>query len=458
MVNLTFASWKEGHVAPTHLEVPVVAPKSVLKLEPVSDRLIGELIHPNKGGFLDGLRFSADGTRLIAGDYPGGVVMVWDVASGKQLMKIETGYAYRQSSQYFFVSSDWQSLFVSRGKRKYEWVKKDGKKMLRWEMDGDVRAWNLATGQVVRTYQSQPPRNVEFMSLSPDGTVFFTLEEIPGVYERQPKQVVSLWDVQTGQARPLPDRLFSTGPFSPDSRTFAAKVTEENGYTQALKLFDVASGREKWTVPIPEKTAKAYFTGFSPDGRLLAGEYRVFDQPQKWDHWQSRVKIWETAHGREVLSSVPARDSVFYNAQFSPDSRVLAVTNWKSETGKLLLFRPGDNQPPRVIILGQTPRGQRLLSIKPEFRGDGKWLALITQVVPEVRSGATDARDYPQPRIHLIDVAAGEIRETLVAPPAFARCASFSPDGTLLATGGLGRVLLWDVRKLPGSPGTAEKR
>ena len=269
------------------------------------------------------------------------------------------------------------------------------------------------------------------MSLSPDGTVFFTLEEIPGVYERQPKQVVSLWDVQTGQARPLPDRLFSTGPFSPDSRTFAAKVTEENGYTQALKLFDVASGREKWTVPIPEKTAKAYFTGFSPDGRLLAGEYRVFDQPQKWDHWQSRVKIWETAHGREVLSSVPARDSVFYNAQFSPDSRVLAVTNWKSETGKLLLFRPGDNQPPRVIILGQTPRGQRLLSIKPEFRGDGKWLALITQVVPEVRSGATDARDYPQPRIHLIDVAAGEIRETLVAPPAFARCASFSPDGTL---------------------------
>jgi hypothetical protein len=45
----------------------------------------------------------------------------------------------------------------------------------------------------------------------------------------------------------------------------------------------------------------------------------------------------------------------------------------------------------------------------------------------------------------LIDVATGTLREILVAPPGFPRSACYSPDGRTLATGGLGRVLLWDL-------------
>ena len=450
-MNLTFASWKEGHVAPTRWEIPVVAPKSSLKLEPVSDRLKGELIHPNKGGHLIGLRFSPDGTRLIAGDYPGGVVMVWDVASGKQLMKMETDPS--STAGYFFVSADWQNLFASRGKLNYERVEKDGKRMFRWEFNGEVRVWNLATGQVLRTYQHKPPRSILSLRPSPDGMVFTTVEQLPGVYEGRPKLAVTLWDVQTGQSRPLPERVHPA-VFSPDSRTLAA-TENENGYTQALKLFDVASGQEKWAVPIPKKIARTSLTAFSPDGRLLAGEYEVFDQPNQKNHWQSRVKVWDTATGREVFSSVPVRDSSYSYVQFSPDNRTLVVT---TENGKLLLFQPGKNQPPRTIVFGQVPRGQDLRTVEPEFRKDGQWLALMTQVLPEVPRGTLDPRDFPQPRIHLIDLAAGEIRETLIAPPAFPMCACFSPDGHTLATGGPGRVLLWDVRKLPRIPDTTEKR
>jgi WD40 repeat protein len=60
-----------------------------------------------------------------------------------------------------------------------------------------------------------------------------------------------------------------------------------------------------------------------------------------------------------------------------------------------------------------------------------------------------DPRDLPQPRILLIEAATGEIRETMIAPQAIAYAVCFSPDGRTLATGGHGRVLLWDMMKMP---------
>jgi WD40 repeat protein len=82
-----------------------------------------------------------------------------------------------------------------------------------------------------------------------------------------------------------------------------------------------------------------------------------------------------------------------------------------------------------------------------DFSPDGRWLAVITQSFPEdQRDPSPD--DTPQARIHLIDVAAGEIRETLIAPPGFVTCACFSPDGRTLATSGRGKVLLWDLTGL----------
>jgi WD40 repeat protein len=81
------------------------------------------------------------------------------------------------------------------------------------------------------------------------------------------------------------------------------------------------------------------------------------------------------------------------------------------------------------------------------FSPDGRWLAAVTQVFPEEleRSREPSAEDVAQPRIHLVEVATGEVRETLVAPQGFTTSLCFSPDGKTLASGGHGRVDLWDV-------------
>ncbi len=269
LVTVSFDAWKAGHVATSRHEVPVVVPNAGLKREPVSGRLKGELVHPNRSATLAGLHFSPDGRRLIGGDYPGGRVVLWDVAAGRDVTTIETGYGYRGSMDYIFLSPDWRTLFVSRGTRKFEQVEKDGKRLLHWTCDGDVRAWDPATGRLLRTYKHEPPRGINSMELSPDGTRFITREELSGTSEGQPKGAVSTWDVQTGRYHALPDDLQSYSQFSPDGRSMALTAVDGAGHARAVKLLDAATGRERLSIPVTDDERPGVFGLFA--GRPSAG-------------------------------------------------------------------------------------------------------------------------------------------------------------------------------------------
>jgi WD40 repeat protein len=402
-----------------------------------------ELIHPNRNSVIWEIRFSPDGRRILGGDYPGGVVVVWDAATGKQLTAIETGYGLRAGAEFFCISPDWHTLLVSREKRKHEYVEKDGKRLIRWDFDGEVRAWDLNTGQLTRTYKHEPARNIRAMMLSPDGRKFVTFDQLPGVYERQAKSAVSIWDVKSGERRQLPEGLEHVGLFSPDGRTVAITAVDDDGNTQALKLFDSETGKEEWSIAIKEPKTFAYPQAFSPDGRLMVGSVQNSDQSKAW------LKFWDTTGGKEVGSYAAEENEHLMYARFSPDGQTLAVAAWGSANGKLLLFR--DRKLAKTVLLGKKAKGMRLVTHQPAFSPDNRWLAVITQEYPEEERGQElGAHDVAQARIYLIDVAAGEIRETLISPPAFAIKACFSPDGRTLATSGEGRVLLWDVGELKG--------
>jgi hypothetical protein len=244
---------------------------------------------------------------------------------------------------------------------------------------------------------------------------------------------------------PLADVAFPARAPGGTPTTKHYNLTDRCYYTRSLKLLDSATGREIRDIPIGDKLAQVFVIGLSPDGQTLVGDYFVYEAPRKWDNPQCSLKWWDVATGREVASFVGDKTEGLLNAQFSPDGRTLAATNSDGNDCKLRLFRVADRQLAKTIGLG-TKTGDGKISVRERvFSPDGKWLTVITQRLPDNLSPYADPRDVPQPRIHLIDVAAGETRETLVAPPSFIMSASFSPDGGILATGGQGKVLLWDV-------------
>jgi WD40 repeat protein len=445
-VTIAFDNWKDGAVASTEHEIPVVAPRlRNIKLEAVSSRLKGELIHPNKTRGLFNLKFSPDGKRLLAGDYPAGLVIVWDCSSGKRLTTIET------HSRFFAVSPDWRKLFAGHEtKREHEYTERDGKRLIRWSFDAEVRVWSIEDGKLIRSYKHNPPRGIRSIQLSPDATRFITKDELSGTYERVYDSARSIWDCKSGEYKTLNEQL-GYGTISSDGRYFATAVQNaENIYTRARKLSDLATGEEKWSVEEEQKLSSTHVDSFSRDGRIVFGSLRIFDHPKNWDAHRTWMKWWDAGTGREIASFEVEKNDGFINYQSSPDGQILAVLNWGKGHRKLFLYSIAERRLLRTVMIGEKVEGHDTIASGLTFHPSGRWLAVATRVWPEKSDGNDlDPRDVPQPRILLIETATGTIRETIISPQAFTNWACFSPDGRTLATDGVGRVLLWDMTKMP---------
>jgi WD40 repeat protein len=403
----------------------------------VSSRLKGKLLPPNRTGLLHKLKISPDGKRLLAHD-SGGVLVLWDLASGKRLTTIK--------ARNYLLTPDWRTVYTVHGQQHYERVERDGKRMYRCTFDSEVRSWNLEDGKLIRTYKHQPSRGIRSIELSPDGSRLLTSEELPGVYEGASKFATTLWDVKSGKSQSKHD----FGLFLSDSRSLICYATGENNFTRALKSIDVQTGRENWSHPYKDARYHVFVQKIAHDGRLIFGSVRRYDRADIRYGWRNWLKWWDAATGREVASFEGDQKDGFTGLCLSPDERTLAVLNWRSEKRKLFLYEVAERRLLRTTILGEKPQGHKLLATGSTFSPDGKWFVVITRQVPEkARGRELDPRDLPQPRILLIETATGAIHETIICPPCLCNDVCFSPDGRTLATGGPGCVLLWDMTKMP---------
>lgn len=176
---------------------------------------------------------------VIAGDYPGGIVQVWDVDSGEVRTTIETGYGYCATAEFVFVSPDWSTLYVPHESRILERIEENGESVYAFHYDGGIRSWELSTGQERTYHQQSPPTGVFLLTPSPDGFTWLVSAHESSRLKR--RMTSSLWDSRTGEFRPLGGGLYVYGAFDEEGRTVAVVRVDDESRKDAIQLFDVAS-------------------------------------------------------------------------------------------------------------------------------------------------------------------------------------------------------------------------
>jgi len=229
------------------------------------------ILEPNT---FNSFAFTLDGTLLASPQ------TIWDVQSHQVLHKLD-GFGYFHA--YFSPDGAW--LAVSG--------------------EQPIKIWDVASGQLIRTFESQPDRHSFSISFSPDGTL---------LADSGRDGRITLWDVASGKIV----RNLSHGrqndvhdiQFSPDGKLLVSVGTDS-----AVRLWDVSSGQVLQTMMHGDGL---YGVAFSPDGRLVASA-----------SCDRTVKLWEVATGR-LVNSLRHGDEVTAVA-FSPDGALLTSASYEEK-------------------------------------------------------------------------------------------------------------------------------
>lgn len=183
--------------------------------------------------------FSPDGCTLATSTYDG-IIRIWGVTTGKELVKIKTGDGI-------------ESLDFSP----------DGKVIVSAGTGPLIQFRDTITGNVLRTINTNERtlntyhELVSSVRFSPDGKILAAAEV--------ENNKIALWRVESGNSVLELDTGFANSAycvrFSPDGKTLAA------GTDHGVQLWDASSGRKLLQV---EEHDRIHRVEFSPDGKALA--------------------------------------------------------------------------------------------------------------------------------------------------------------------------------------------
>ena len=160
----------------------------------------------------------------------------------------------------------------------------------------------------------------------------------------------------------LPEQGASVVAYSPDSRRVAAGLFG----TDHIKIWDLTSGQELFTLSGHADPRIISYLTFSPDGSSLASG------AQGWDVQNDSLILWDTGTGRELQRFSGVLGAI------SPDWRLAALTRRKQDQGATLILSdltsgkvihnlkaPGD-----IYGVSFSPQGQRVAARMPNVYQD----------------------------------------------------------------------------------------
>ncbi|MCK8678414.1 nSTAND1 domain-containing NTPase [Streptomyces lichenis] len=273
--------------------------------------------------------------------------------------------------------------------------------------DGSVAIWDISRPRRMTSPVSAAAgtKAVGQLAFSPDGRLLAA---------GGADNLVRLWSTAdprepavAGEAIDGSSSYINAVAFSPDSRTLAIAGSDSN---TGLRLVDLSNRRVTATLPHPSPVTSVKFR---PDGRqVITGAN------------DGAARLWSV----DSLA-LAGLDYTLSAARFSPDGRTLALGS-----ADLRLFDIADPQYPK--LLGRPRRNADAFSGTLAYSSHASLLA-----EGHGKSGTVQLWDTTAPA-----------RPTPYGPPLQAHSAqvetiAFSPDDTMLATGGReGEVRLWDVR------------
>jgi WD40 repeat protein len=269
----------------------------------------------------------------------------------------------------------------------------DGKLLVVYLEDSTMKLLDLATGEDLHTFNRDGP-----FDFSADGKMLFSYSATK----------ITTWDIASGlekQTLPMPFQEADTFGFPKlrfmtDGRILALTISEQG----IIKLWDVMAGTELVAVnlsPDFDPTQSWAEARLSPDAKTLAtavGEKGI-------------IKLWDMMTGKELRELKTSIDGVITDIEFSSDSSSLAITEgssaislWNISTG----------------VLTATIRSSAFNFYPPStFSPDGRWLAVC------------DINASP-PTLKMWDTATGQ--EILTAFPESCRWNFWPGNETLVAT------------------------
>lgn len=388
------------------------------------------VLQTGHAGSVTGLVFSPDG-RLLATVSFDTTVRLWDSANGREL-RVLSGHAERIRQVTFSF---------------------DGR-LLASASDYEVKVWDVATGEAVRTLDSR--FMISAISFSADGR-WLAAGQMTGP---ESEYGTTIWDLASGNVvRTLgrsSERVTSI-IFSPDGNVLVTGHTDGFGARRSESVQIRGLVTDTWRMHAKVGSSVA----MSADGRRLAaaghdGTFKVFELPtgneiRSWVGGAGEIEQIVLSHdGRQLASRMFGEKvvRVWDATTGQPVKEIAADTSEVAFSRDLRWLALANRQDAGVTIL-DLDSGAELRKLLPNVRPSG-----VVSVSADGRWLATGA--YPG-RISVWDLSTGRPIHSLSAHHNV-QALAFTPDGLRLASAGVdtrseprgnfvvpGAIKIWDV-------------